>query len=192
MKEVADYFPTVYSTLGRSLVVDLAYLNGYLSLLPLARAHEPTEFWLDVDNGIKRDQVITDLEEIYASPSIIRDREQQVQEAVNNTLVGSAWRGLSLLASVALGGAVIIGLGIYAGSTVRRAKQEISVLHALGLPRRRLGIPLVLEVVLVTVLGLGVGTVVGLMNFLFVPIDQRINLQISYKYTGINNETIYD
>jgi hypothetical protein len=164
VQEVADYFPTIYPTLGRSLVVDLKYMNNYLSLLPRARPHEPTEFWLDVDNGIKRNQVITDLEEIYASPLIIRDREQRVQEAVNNTLVGSAWRGLSLLASVALGGAVIIGFGIYAGSTVRRAKQEMGIFHVLGLPRRYLGTPLVLEVILVTVLGSGVGIVVGLMT----------------------------
>ena len=53
---------------------------------------------------------------------------------------------------------------MYAGSTARRAKQELSVLHTLGLPQRRLGIPLVLEVILVTVLRLGVGTVVGLMT----------------------------
>ena len=164
VKEVADYFPTVYPASGRSLVVDLAYLNGYLSLLPLARAHEPTEFWLGLDDETEIDQVIANLEEVYASPSVIRDREQRVQQAVSNPLVGSAWNGLSLLASLALGGAAVIGFGMFAGSTVRRAKQEISVLHALGLPRRRLGIPLVLEVVLVTVLGLGVGTVVGLMT----------------------------
>ena len=164
VKEVADYFPTVYPTFGRSLVVDLAYMNSYLSLLPLARPHEPTEFWLGLDDDIGRDQVIADLEEVYASPSVIRNREQRVQQAVSNPLVGSAWSGLSLLASVALGGAAVIGFAMYAGSTVERAKQEFSVLHALGLPRRRLAIPLVLEVVLVTVMGIGVGTVVGLMT----------------------------
>ncbi len=164
VKEVADYFPTVYPTSGRSLVVDLAHLNGYLSMLPLARPHEPTEFWLGLDDSVGRDQVMTDLEEVYASPLAIRDREQRVRHAVSNPLVGSAWNGLSLLASVALGGAAVIGFGIYAVSTVQRAKQELSVFHALGLPLRRLGTLLVLEDLLITVLALGVGTVVGLMT----------------------------
>ena len=163
VQEVAGHFPTVYPTSGRFLVVDLAHMNSYLSLLPLARPHGPTEFWLGLDDDIRRDQVIADLEQVYASPTVIRDREQQVRQAVGDPLAGSAWSGLSLLASVALGGAAVIAFGLYSGYAVQRAKQEMGILHALGLARRRLGMLLVLEAVLVTALGLGVGTLVGLL-----------------------------
>ena len=161
VRDTAEHFPTLYSEFGPFLVVNLAHLDGYLRILPLATPLEPTEFWVGLQGGAYKAQTIEALREVLPPYTAVRDREAMATRAEGNPMSGGAWQGLALLAAATLGGVATLGFGLYAGLAVKRARLELGVLRALGLSRWRVGMMLALEGLVVAVVGLGVGAVMG-------------------------------
>ena len=161
VRDVADYFPTLRPAESPFLIVNLEHLDRYLNILPLGSPVGPTEYWLGLQEGADREQTLEELRDVLPSYGQIREREELAERATGNPLAGGAWSGLALLAAGALGGVAVLGLGLYAGLAVRRARLELGVLQSLGLSRWRVRMMLALEGLVVTAVGLGVGTVMG-------------------------------
>ena len=161
VREVADYFPTLYPAERPFLVVSREHLERYLDMLPRSRPPAANEFWLGLEPDADRSRIKEELRELLPYYAAISDREERAELAETDPLGGGAWPGLALLAAVALGGIVILGFGLYIVLAVQRARVELGVLRALGLLRWRVGLVLALEGVVVAVIGVAIGTVAG-------------------------------
>jgi hypothetical protein len=161
VREVADYFPTLYPDVRPFLVVNSEHLERYLDMLPMSRPPAANEFWVGLEPDADRERIKEELRELLPYYAPIKDREERAELAKTNPLGGGAWPGLALLSAAALGGIVVLGFGLYIVLAVQRARVELGVLRALGLLRWRVGLVLALEGVMVAVIGIGVGSVAG-------------------------------
>ncbi len=161
VREVADYFPTLYPEDRPFLVVNSEHLELYLDMLPLSRPPAANEFWVGLEPDADREKTKEELRELLPYYAAIKDREERAELAETNPLGGGAWPGLALLAAVALGGIVILGFGLYIVLAVQRARVELGVLRTLGFLRWRVGLVLALEGVMVAIIGIGIGSVAG-------------------------------
>ena len=159
--DVTEYFPTLYPDNLPFLVVNLAHLDDYFRILPLARPVESTEVWIGMQEGIDQDVTLTELRGILPRYATIHDREMEAVQASRNPLAGGAWSGLALLAGIALGAVAILGFTMYVGLAVKRGKLELGVLQALGMSRWHLRMMLAVEGFVMTAVGLGAGVAMG-------------------------------
>ncbi|MCZ6892303.1 MAG: ABC transporter permease [Chloroflexi bacterium] len=161
IRDVAEYFPTLYPDDLPFLVVNLAHLDRYFRSLPLARPAESTELWIGMQEGIDRDVTLAHLGDILPRYPAIHDREEEAVQASRSPLEGGAWSGLALLAGIALGAVAILGFTMYVGIAVKRARLELGVLQALGMSRWHLRTMLAVEGFIMTAVGLGAGLAMG-------------------------------
>ena len=161
IRDVAEYFPTLYPDDLPFLVVNLAQLDDYFRILPLAGSVESTELWIGMQEGIDRDVTLAQLGDTLPRYSAIHDREEEAVQASRSPLEGGAWSGLALLAGIALGAVAILGFTMYVGIAVKRAKLELGVLQALGVSRLHLRMMLAVEGFIMTAVGLGAGVALG-------------------------------
>jgi MFS family permease len=160
IRSVTDYFPSMDSSVRPFLLVSQESYNNYLERIG-GRIERPEEFWIALDEVADRDQAIGVLKDQLPGFARIRDRDAAVGIANSDPLAGGSWNGLTVLSITALTIAVVLALGTHAVVSVRNGRVDLTVARVLGFSRRQMLLSLTLERVVVTVLGLVVGSVLG-------------------------------
>ena len=159
--DAVEYFPTVPERSRLFLLVSLKSFREYTARVPRGIPLPPREFWLALEPGAEREQVIASVREATSVSADIRDRAGLVDRAARDPLAGGGWNGLTLLGLGALTVAVTLALATHALVAIRAARVELTVARALGFSRRQLVGLLALERLLVAAVGLVSGAVIG-------------------------------
>ena len=92
----------------------------------------------------------------------LRDRDREVDVARRDPLAGGGWNGLTLLGMFAVTVAVVLTLALHGVAAVRTGRVDLIMAQTLGFSRVQLTASLALERAMVAVVGIGVGSGVGL------------------------------
>jgi predicted lysophospholipase L1 biosynthesis ABC-type transport system permease subunit len=157
---VIDAFPTVTPGSGTAAIMDLATIQ-MLGYEPGGRIDAPAEYWLDVDDRSAAEVVST-----LGRPPFDSTR---VTELVERAItLQSDPIALGTIAALSLGFAAAailaaVGFTVSAVAAARERVAEFTLLRALGLSKRQLGVWLSVEQAVLVVMGLVFGTIVGLV-----------------------------
>ncbi len=162
VKEVTDYFPTIYPSSQTFLLVSLEDYKQYNERIGEGILKSPAEFWVSVDETGQRGQTILSVKERLPIFALVRDRDAAVDLAQRDPLSGGGWNGLTILSISALTVVVVLALGTYAAVLVYTGRVDLTVVRALGLTGRQLLLSLTLERVVVAVLGIAAGSAIGI------------------------------
>jgi hypothetical protein len=160
VRDVTDYFPTIDSSIRSLLLVPLESYINYLERVG-GQVERPQEFWIALDDVVDREQAIRALKDQLPGFARIRDRDVAVDLASRDPLAGGGWNGLTVLSIIALTLAVVLALGTHAVVAVRNGRVDLTVARVLGFSKWQMLLSLTLERVVVTLLGLAVGSVLG-------------------------------
>ena len=157
----AEYFPSLDPG-SPFLVMNLEHLREYFGAFGGRPTAAPNIYWVTLDPSADRDAVTARLRSGLRGVTGVVDSAAEMAAVEADPLTVAGWRGLALLALVALGGSSIMGLGIFAWLTVLRARVELVVLRVLGLTRRQVVLLLGVEHGLVAIVGLALGGGLGI------------------------------
>ena len=161
VQDVATYFPTMTERNQAVLLVSLKSLTDYTARIPRGIPTPAREFWVALEQGADRQQVLRSVREATSVSANIRDRRGLVEQAERDPLAGGGWNGLTLLGMAALTIVVTLALATHAMVAVRTSRVELAVVRAMGFSRGQLVGLLILERVLVAAVGLVSGGVIG-------------------------------
>ena len=161
VKDVTDYFPTMFPS-SPFLLVSLEEYTRYLRTIPGGQFNPPREYWVALDDGAARTEAINSIREQLPPFTYLRDRDTVADLAQRNPLAGGGWNGLTIVNMSALTIVVVLALAVYAHTSLRVARVDLSVVRALGLSRGQLLLSLALERLVVAVIGISAGTASGL------------------------------
>ena len=85
-----------------------------------------------------------------------------VDLAQRNPLAGGGWNGLTILSVSTLTLAALLALGTFAVVSVHASRIDLTVVRALGFSRLQTLLALALERIVVAVLGIGIGSALGI------------------------------
>ena len=159
---LVNYFPTINPASQPLLIASLEDLREYLRRTPRGVYDPPEQLWLALDRGADRERVIEAVGNRMSRSVIIRDRLKEADLARRDPLAGGGWNGLTLMGMAAITMAVLLTLALHGVAEVRTGRVDLTVAQTLGLSRWQLTASLALERVVVGVLGIGVGSAVGL------------------------------
>ena len=161
IRETTQLFPTLESPSEPFLVVPLKAYRQYIQRLSGGMVERPDELWLSVDETADREQTIANLRKVLSSNTRIRDRKTEVELAGRNPLAGGGWNGLTLLSITTLTTAVLIALATHAVVSIRDGRVELTVVQALGFSPFQIFLTLAIERMVVSLVGLVIGSAVG-------------------------------
>ena len=162
VRDVTDYFPTVYPSSGPFLMVSLEDYTQYTRSIDGGLPKRPGEFWISLDDRVDRGQTVRSVRQDLSGFASVRDRDARVDLAQRNPLAGGGWNGLTILGVSVLTVAVLLAMGTYAVSSVHTGRVDLTVVRALGFSRLQLILSLALERIIVVVLGIAAGSVIGI------------------------------
>jgi hypothetical protein len=155
-----DEFPTVEPGTASSVITDLA-TTQMLNYRPGRPIDQPGQYWLDVEDQAASTVAAQLMEGPYHSLRVVT-RAETVAALQTDPIALGAIGSLSL-GFVAAAVIAAVGFAVSAVAAARERVAEFTLLRALGLSRRQLGSWLVAEQALLAVLGIGFGTIVGLV-----------------------------
>ena len=161
IEATADFFPAADPIFNSFLVLDLETLDLYQRYLPRPRPIFPSEFWIGLEPGADKANVLEELRQLFPPEAPIIDREEEADRALDDPLAGGAWYGLALMAMGTLSGVAVVGMMLYTALAFRRARLELGLLRAIGFTRRQVGLVLALEGAVVAIVGMAVGAGAG-------------------------------
>ena len=161
VQDVATHFPTMTERNQAFLLVSLKSLTDYTARIPRGIPTPAREFWVALEQGADRQQVLRSVREATSVSANIRDRRGLVEQAERDPLAGGGWNGLTLLGMAALTIVVTLALATHAMVAVRTSRVELAVVRAMGFSRGQLVGLLILERALVAAVGLVSGGVIG-------------------------------
>ena len=161
IQDKADYFPTITTDKRPFLVMALKSFEDYSKRIPRGIPLPPQEYWIALEEGANRQQIVESVREATSVSATIRDRAALVDRAERNPLAGGGWNGLTLMGLAALTIVVTLALGAHAVVAIRTGRVELTVARALGFSLGQLIGVLFLERLLVAAVGLVSGAVIG-------------------------------
>ncbi len=161
IQDKADYFPTITTDDRPFLVMALKSFEDYTKRIPRGIPLPPQEYWIALEEGADRQQIVESVREATSVSATIRDRAALVDRAERNPLAGGGWNGLTLMGLAALTIVVTLALGAHAVVAIRTGRVELTVARALGFSLGQLIGVLFLERLLVAAVGLVSGAVIG-------------------------------
>ncbi|MDA0988544.1 MAG: ABC transporter permease [Chloroflexi bacterium] len=177
VRNVTDYFPSVTQPSRPFLLVNMEDYRRYVTRMPDSeRLSPPNELWVSLNDSVSRGSAILSIKRLPGVASV-QDRDAEVELAQRNPLAGGGWNGLTILSMSVLTMAVAVALGTYSAISVQTGRIDLTISGALGLSRVEVLLSLVLERFVVAVIGIGVGSAVGVwlsrwvLGFLDVTID---------------------
>ena len=162
IRETTNFFPSLDPNAKPFLLVSHTGYGQYVKRMSGGLLDSTKEFWLDVTDGKDHQKMIEDLEEELPLFASIEDRNEAVSIALGNPLAGGGWNSLTILAIIALTIAVVLVLGTHAAVAVKSGRVELTIGKALGFSRLQLFLSLALERVMVSAIGITVGSAVGI------------------------------
>ncbi|MBI4234589.1 MAG: ABC transporter permease [Chloroflexi bacterium] len=163
VKGEARYFPTLSPASGPFVLVNLEHYRELLRSLPRGSTTASNEYWIALDKGSDHSKVVQAIQKAIPFYTDLEDREGKAVLAASDPLAAGGWHGLALLALVAMVGAAVMGLGLYAALVVQSARVELAVVQALGFSRRQVMLWLGLEHAALAGVGLVPGVVLGFL-----------------------------
>ena len=161
VQDTTKYFPTLDPASSPFLILPLDSYRQYVRRTSLETVEPPKEIWVSLDAGADRGQVAKSLKERLGTFVRLRDRDLLVETATRNPLAGGGWNGLTILGMSAIIVAVLLTLVIHALVAVHSGRVDLTVARTLGFSRLQLFLSLALERLLLAVVGLAIGSVVG-------------------------------
>lgn len=161
IRNVSRFFPTA-STSAPFLLVNRDDYVEYVNRLPQGTLEQPRQLWASPKEGWDRRDVISSINDVIPGFSWVRDRDRAVSLAGRNPLAGGGWNGLTILSASAIIVAVLLSLAIHSVVSVHTGRVDLSVVRALGFSRVQMILSLTLDRALVAVIGIGIGSAIGL------------------------------
>ena len=162
VRGTTDYFPTLNAADRPFLIISLEPYKRYARTSALERVGDPEEFWASLQDNADRDQAMASLQEAVGGFVIIRDRDRAVDTAQRNPLAGGGWNGLTILSMTAITVAVLLTMVIHSLVSIHTGRMDLAVARTLGFSRLQLLLSMALERGLTAIIGLVVGSVVGI------------------------------
>lgn len=152
-------FPTLDPEVGEIFVMDLATYQHF-SYEPGFRVPGPDEHWLAVEGD--EENVVTTLSAAPFSSQKVSSREELIDQLVTDPVA------LGMIGALTIGfvAAVVfaaVGFAVSATVSARERLIEFALIRALGLTGRQLGVWLTLEQGVLVLVGLGLGTLIGVV-----------------------------
>ena len=160
--DVVDFFPTLDPSHRPFLIVSLADYRQHIIALGGGLLNPPEEFWVSLEDGAGRWDVIASLQDRLPRSGRVQDGVALVEGVQLSPLAGGGWNGLTILGVSALTVAVVLALGTWSAVSVQGSRVDFTVARALGLSGRQLVFSLALERIVVAVLGVAAGVALGL------------------------------
>ncbi|GBD11345.1 hypothetical protein HRbin23_01008 [bacterium HR23] len=145
VREQARFFPTLDPTFTPFLVLNLEQLDEFIRSMPLGFPPFANEFWLALDPSADRREIVERIGRALPFFAGIEDREAFAQEEARDPLTGAGWRGLGILALLALAGALLLGWLLWVALAVHRGRTELALLRVLGFSRRQMALAFGIE-----------------------------------------------
>ena len=162
VRGTTDYFPTLNAADRPFLIISLEPYKRYARTSALERVGDPEEFWASLQDNADRDQAMASLREAVGRFVNIRDRDRAVDTAQRNPLAGGGWNGLTILSMTAITVAVLLTMVIHSLVSIHTGRMDLAVARTLGFSRLQLLLSMALERGLTAIIGLVVGSVVGI------------------------------
>jgi len=162
VRGTTDYFPTLNAADRPFLIISLEPYKRYARTSALERVGDPEEFWASLQDNADREQAMASLQEAVGGFVIIRDRDRVVDTAQRNPLAGGGWNGLTILSMTAITVAVLLTMVIHSLVSIHTGRMDLAVARTLGFSRLQLLLSMALERGLTAIIGLVVGSVVGI------------------------------
>ena len=162
IRDTTEFFPTLDPTNRTFIILSLEHYRDYSRRISRSSYEDVEEYWLAVDENTVRAETQRTLEELFGPYVRVLDREIAVSTAQRNPLAGGGWDGLTILGMAAITIAVLLALIIHAVVAVHTSRIDLTVARTLGFSNRQLILSLALERIFVAVLGLAVGSVIGI------------------------------
>ena len=160
--DVTDFFPTLYPSTSRFVIVDLNDFQQYIRRIPSGNLLSPAEMWLSLNEEVDRGPLVQSVRDVLPDIIFIRDRAAEEDQARRDPLAGGGWNGLTILSMSAIAVAVVLTLIIHAVVSVHTGRVDLTVAWALGLSRMQIFFALALDSLVVAVLGIAAGTALGI------------------------------
>ena len=162
IRDVTNYFPTIQPSSALFLLAALEDYSPYINRISGRRPRPPGEFWVSLEDTADRSQVILSIKEKLPIFAFVRDGGAVVDLAQRNPLAGGGWNGLTILSVSTLTLAALLALGTFAVVSVHASRIDLTVVRALGFSRLQTLLALALERIVVAVLGIGIGSALGI------------------------------
>ena len=165
-----EYFPTMELGSGGFLLADVNLLLGHLELWEPEARSTPNEFFLvrtpSSGAGFK-----AEVQNVNPRFSTVLDRESLRQSSRLNPLITAGWRAMGLVSLMIVVFTAAAGYAAYLLLSVDRTRHELALVRSLGLARRELMGLLSVEHLVITVIGMGLGSWAGFkMSALMAPL----------------------
>ena len=177
VRKLTDYFPSMNPPSRPFLLVNMEKYRRYIMRMPGSdRLDPPKEIWVSLNDSISRGSTILSISRLIGVTSV-EDRDAAVDLAQRNPLAGGGWNGLTILSMSVLIMAIAVALGTYSAISVQTGRIDLTISGALGFSKIEVLLSLMLERFLVMVIGIAIGSAVGLwlshwvLGFLDVTID---------------------
>ena len=162
IRGTTNFFPSLNPSNKNFLIIPIDQYRQYIRRAYNVGIDDPEAFWLSLVPGVDRREVLTSVAEQFGAFGSYRDRNVLVETAQRNPLAGGAWNGLTILSLSAITLAVLLTLIIHAVVAIHTGRVDLTVARTLGFSRVQIFLSLALERVMVAVIGLGVGSAVGI------------------------------
>jgi hypothetical protein len=163
VRNVTNYFPSIIQTSRPFLLVNMEDYWHYIRRMPGFGGATPSEeFWVSLNDAFSHSSTVRSIMRRVPGVISVQDRDAAVELAQSNPLEGSSWTGLTILSMFAMTVAVAVILGTHSAVSVHADRVDLTVVGALGFSRLEIFLSLVLEKTVVAIVGIAIGSAVGI------------------------------
>ena len=160
--EKVDYFPTLDPNEDPFLIADVGSLIRYVNAENIFSDLQPNEIWVArEDNGVSQAETIQGIRDSSPYISKIHNSEEGLANSKVDPLVTAGWRAILFMAFFTVLLLSALGLMVHAYVSFKNRELEFGLLRTMGLSLRQLMSIIWVELVLVIVAGMALGTWMG-------------------------------
>ena len=158
-----DFFPTMIGKKPKYLVSDLGQILYYANVSNISGEIEPNELWISTDSsGVKKQQLLSDLLSVVNyTPDRIIDRGKLVSQFAIDPFIYIGWDLNMKFIFIGVLFLVMVGLLTFAYVIFKNYLYQIAVLLALGCSVRQVASIFILQISVLSVIGVFIGTWIG-------------------------------
>jgi hypothetical protein len=160
-----DLFPTLSALQGPSIIYNrdqlAAWVNGFATSTTSHIRFQ--EYWFSLEDGATAAPLLAALQEPPYRLQRFSDRQRELDRIQRNPLVAAGGSGILQLSFIAVLMLVAAALLLSLWTAVQRRRVEFAVMRAMGISRSQVLGQLALEYLLVAILGIVVGTYLGVL-----------------------------
>jgi len=158
-----DFFPTMIGKKPKYLVSDLGQILYYANVSNITGVIEPNELWISTDSsGVKKQQLLSDLLSVVDyTPDRIIDRSKLVSKFTIDPFIYLGWNLNLKFIFAGILFLVMIGLLTFSYVIFKNYRYQIAVLLALGCSVKQVASIFILQITILSVIGVFVGSWVG-------------------------------